>query len=209
LDFLVVSWFFFELILLLFVAPYRFLASRRVLGLIVAATFLAARATSSRGAAGSKQSHLRGVACLALLFGLFFAFSDFSDALARRDAVTKSAAELTALGANPASQTVWFTGHWGFQFYAEKQGFQPVVPGKSRLENGDWLLVPWGVSRQAVVLQQKSLQALTSVQGVSRWPWSTIPGAYFGMLPLRRQPEHQVVVEIFRVKAAFTARSRP
>jgi hypothetical protein len=39
-------------------------------------------------------------------------------------------------------QTVWFTGHWGWAYYAERAGMKPFVPGRSKLHEGDLLLLP-------------------------------------------------------------------
>jgi hypothetical protein len=114
---------------------------------------------------------------------------------------------LADLGARPNTETIWFVGHWAFQFYADQRGFRPVIPAKSQLAEGDWLLIPSGVSRQGLTLEGDGLTAVAQVSTSSRWPWSTIPGAYIGMLPLRRQPQAQVVVEIFRVEKNFVARS--
>jgi hypothetical protein len=134
-----------------------------------------------------------------VIFGLVFYVSDVSDAMARRDAVTRSAAKLAELGAIPADETVWFVGHWAFQHYAVEHGFRPLVPEESHLAEGDWLLVPSGVSRQGLALVAGDFVPVAEISTGARWPWSTIPGAYIGMLPLRRQPRTQVVVEIFRI----------
>jgi hypothetical protein len=205
LDLLALGWVGIELVLILALAPYRFLAARRLLGLIVAMTFLSARATSNPAGEGAPRGPLRVVACLAALFGLLFYVADFADAAARRDAVAKCAEKLASLGADPGSEKVFFAGHWTFQFYAEQRGYRPVVAGESHLEKGDWLLIPLGVSRQGVALRREDLRAVTKISGSSAWPWSTIPGAYIGMLPLRRQPQRQVVVAIFRVERNFVA----
>jgi hypothetical protein len=40
----------------------------------------------------------------------------------------------------PADATVWFTGHWGWQWYAEQQGMRPVVLADPQLRPGDFLV---------------------------------------------------------------------
>ena len=67
---------------------------------------------------------------------------------------------------------------------------------------------PVGVSRQGLALK-RDLSWSPSIESLSRndWPWSTIPSAYIGMLPLRRQPRSQVEVQIYRVSRDFIARS--
>src|SRR5947199_360448 len=67
--------------------------------------------------------------------GLGYALIDLLDARAQKQAI----AEITDLESRTPK---WFVGHWGFQFYAERAGMQPVVPGKSMLVSGDYLIVP-------------------------------------------------------------------
>ncbi len=137
--------------------------------------------------------------------GLLFFAADLSDALARRQAVWRAADRLAALGADSERESVWYLGHWGFQFYAESLGMKPVVPGSSRLEPGDWLVVPDGVSRQPVWIPTSRVTEEALLESRSPWPWSSIPSFYAGPIPLRRQPEAQLAVRIYRVKRGFQA----
>jgi hypothetical protein len=43
---------------------------------------------------------------------------------------------------------VWTTGHWGWQWYAEKNGMMELVPGESRVAVGDFIVYPERVHRQ-------------------------------------------------------------
>ena len=42
-----------------------------------------------------------------------------------------------------ANRTVWFEGHWGFQYYMEKLGAWPIDVERSALAPGDIVVVPW------------------------------------------------------------------
>lgn len=53
----------------------------------------------------------------------------------------RAAGELAAI-ASAKSPRVWFQGHWGFQYYAEQHGLQPVDYLRTRLSPGDRILVP-------------------------------------------------------------------
>jgi hypothetical protein len=86
---------------------------------------------------------------------------------------------------------------------------QPIIPEQSRLEAGDWLIVPTGVSRQALDYPRSSVRPAGRIESSSGWPWSTIPSAYIGMLPLRRQPRSQLEVEIYRVTRPFVPLGAP
>jgi hypothetical protein len=39
-------------------------------------------------------------------------------------------------------KTVWYTGHWGWAYYAERAGVRPYIPGVSTMNDGDFLLLP-------------------------------------------------------------------
>jgi hypothetical protein len=91
------------------------------------------------------------VAVYSALLGLGFFWVDFREALAEKEAVDICAARIRDV--EPTAR-IWFTGYWGFQFYAEQQGMQQVVnyrpiwrerfpmPPFSRFQPGDYVLVP-------------------------------------------------------------------
>jgi hypothetical protein len=56
---------------------------------------------------------------------------------------TSRAAALRAKELTRAEQnTLWFTGHWGLQYYMEEMGARPVDKQRSRMAIGDFLLIP-------------------------------------------------------------------
>ncbi len=46
-----------------------------------------------------------------------------------------------------ASGTLWFQGHWGFQYYMEKLGGKAIDAGHPALAEGDLVIIPSNVSR--------------------------------------------------------------
>jgi hypothetical protein len=48
----------------------------------------------------------------------------------------------------PASARVWTTGHWGWQWYAEKNGMMQIIPERSSPAPGDFIVYPERVHRQ-------------------------------------------------------------
>jgi 4-amino-4-deoxy-L-arabinose transferase-like glycosyltransferase len=74
------------------------------------------------------------------------------------------------IGDRPGSR--WFVGHWGYQYYMERAGFQAVVPpqyerwyGKSELEKGDWVSSARNVSQ----LDVSQNMHLYRIRGA--WSW--------------------------------------
>ena len=59
--------------------------------------------------------------------------------------------EDSVLPASTFGGRTWFVGHWGFQFYAERHGWHPVVPAETRFQPDDWLVLPDARLDQVVV----------------------------------------------------------
>lgn len=90
-----------------------------------------------------------GWIAFALPFSLLLAWADTHQAGFYRTAARNIAAEI---GDSPGER--WFVGHWGLQYYLEREGFRAVVPpqyerwyGKSELEKGDWVSSARNVSQ--------------------------------------------------------------
>jgi hypothetical protein len=81
----------------------------------------------------------------------------------------------TEIGSQPGE--LWFVGHWGLQYYLERQGFRPVPPTSMRraeLAQGDWVVSARNVTQLEVA---RNLNRF-AVRGV--WTWMLEGG-----LPLR------------------------
>jgi 4-amino-4-deoxy-L-arabinose transferase-like glycosyltransferase len=97
-------------------APYVHLPSKYLLMAAPAAALLVAREMSKHGAAFARLTLT--VTCVAgLTLGIAILRADAAFAGVGR----RAAAELIAPEVN-AGRRVWFAGHWGFQWYAEKAG---------------------------------------------------------------------------------------
>lgn len=187
-----------------------FLASRRLAGVGVAAVLALGHLASELHEQAAVRRRVRWIASFGACIGLLYAAADLSDALARREAVSAASERLAALSASvdetlERPPSVWFAGHWGFQYYAQRAGWRPLIPDESLLSRGDWLLVAHGVKRQRFVRDPSALQGVAVVETRSGLPWSTIPAAYLGGVSIRRQPRAQLRIQIFRVTRDFPA----
>lgn len=205
-DRLLAAWLAIEIAGFAVLSPY--LAARRVLGASLVALLLCGRAALVALGPQAALRALRVPLALGAALGLLYAASDFADALAGREAVRLAQRELRALGHEPGRQSAWFTGLWGFHFYAERAGMRAVEPGRTRLRRGDWLVVPEGVAQQPIRAPGASPALATlAVRGAS--PWSTQPWAYAGALPLRPRPDALVRVSLHRVLRGFVPPVEP
>ena len=197
LDFALVAWLAIEIAGYFAISPYP--AARRLLGVSLAATLLGARAAALRAPSQDARTGVRIAATTGIALGLLYYGSDLADARARRALLEHTQQRLSELGADRHRETVWFAGHWDFQFHAERAGMQHVVAGESHLLAGDWLLIPAHTPRAALALWSSYFRIEDKVSVASASPWSTLPIYYDGPAPLRRQPETLDSVNILRV----------
>jgi hypothetical protein len=185
-----------------FAALSPFLAARRVIGIALASLVLCGRAARAGLGEEAARRGLRVPLALGVALGLLFAASDFADAVAVREAARATARRIDELGARGPRATTWFLGHWGFQFYAEREGMRAAAAGRTRLERGDWLVVAEGVSKPSIRAPGASPRShRVSVRSAS--PWSTNPWSYMGPIPISPRSAAQVRVSVHRVLRSF------
>src|SRR5205807_7619730 len=95
-----------------------------------------------------------------------------------------------------------------FQFYAERAGMQPVVPDVSRLQPGDWLVVPnarW--NQQRIHIDPAAVEAERRVVIAETVPLRTVQCFYGGFAPLEHHAGPRIDVTIYRVLAAWVPRT--
>jgi 4-amino-4-deoxy-L-arabinose transferase-like glycosyltransferase len=130
------GWVFVEVVGMLGMTP--FVAARRVVGVCLAVAVLLLHLVAKL-----KQGPVvmpRWGVGFAVALGLVIYAVDCWDAQPE-----KVLAERAAEVAKPEpGQTVWFTGHWGFQWYCDQAGMKHLVPwpGGTAMKAGDWLVTP-------------------------------------------------------------------
>ena len=147
------------------------------------------------------------VASAALAFGV--AQSDFLLAVA-----TRHSARLACASYKSANGSLWFQGHWGFQYYMDQAGAWALDARRSRLRTGDTLVRPVNNDAFPLDLKDTVLQETLSVSG-PRWfaTWNNSIGAGFyasswGPLPFavgRTQPE---IVSVYVWQPAVPATAK-
>ncbi len=203
-DRLLAAWIVLELVAYFVISPYP--AVRRVIGLSIAATLLAARAASLRTSEPGARSGTRVATVFGLVLAALYFGSELSDAWARRTLVAQISQRFSALGAAPERETIWYTGHWEFQFYAERAGWRAVIPDESQLRRGDWLVIPANVDQPRLAFAP-GFERVAAIAIASPSPWSTIPPYHSGAVPLRRQLVPHASARLYRVTSDLKAQS--
>ncbi len=112
---------------------------RSILPMAPAVGILLARRLERVAATNNRDRQTDRLICVGVgvLVAMLVARADFLFASA-----AKRSAELTHAKYGGGDQTLWFEGHWGFQYYLEKLGARAVSAGESVPEPGDVLAIP-------------------------------------------------------------------
>jgi 4-amino-4-deoxy-L-arabinose transferase-like glycosyltransferase len=116
---------------------------RSLLPALPAVGILLARRLETRWPASrpARRAWLLGPAVLAAALSLRLAQAD-----ARLAATNRLAAEQLWDHYHKPGNTVWFEGHWGFQYYLEKQGGKAIDLNDPKKAGGDILIIPANAS---------------------------------------------------------------
>ena len=107
--------------------------------------------------------------------------------------------------------TLWYEGHWGFQYYMEQMGALPVDAQDFRIRPGDFVAVPENNARFAgfppdASFQKVAVLELPNPSGAALLNWQLGAGfysSYWGPLPFAfgpAPPEHYVLVRASPVR---------
>jgi hypothetical protein len=198
---------FLMLWLLLEVAGYfalsPFPAVRRVMGMFLAASVLTGRLASRTCRFGERRALVNRLAVCSGMLGLGFLAVDVLEAHTQKEAAETLARQIHRQG---EGGMVWYVGHWGFQYYAERAGMVPVVPGQSQLRVGDWLILPdRRLIQQLIEVDQERTVLVNYWASRDRVPLRTLMGYYGGWTPLDHRPlsRPRLLVEVRRVVGDF------
>jgi hypothetical protein len=178
-----------------FVISY-FPAVRRVLMTVLVATLLAGRAGSL--ALGRRALPLGPLLALQVALGLAVWSVDLLEARAQRQLAEQSVQRIRA---HDPGAAIWYVGHWGFQYYAEAAGMQPLIPDHTLVRRGDWLVVPARVDQQEILLSRSVFERAGNVVLDSRVPLTSLPEFYVGYRPLQRLGEPRASAALYRANA--------
>ncbi len=132
-----VGWLVLEIATTLAITPFP--AARRVIGITLVAGLVAARAARRVSRAKSQRRPPRWALAAGIAAGLAVAGIDTLDAFPEKVCASQAA---DVVRDRPTASTVWFVGHWGFQYYCARAGMEPLVPGVSVVRAGDFLVLP-------------------------------------------------------------------
>jgi 4-amino-4-deoxy-L-arabinose transferase-like glycosyltransferase len=110
----------------------------------------------------------------AALVSLLVTLADYQLANSARAAATTISEKF----ANSAVTTVWFQGHWGFQYYAQVKGLRAFDSAHSQVRRGDLIVLPFNNTNLIPIPSDKT-ELLTIIE-VPVFPWIATMGKAAG-----------------------------
>jgi hypothetical protein len=167
---------------------------RRIIGIGTVCALLLARwvETEDRKPDGQRVAI---VTAASLLLSSVFVAIDLQWAASVKQSVAWGRAQI---GDRSRDETVWYHGVWGFKFYAMQAGMQAYVAGQSKVESGDYMLVPSaGVAVPAGELNLAQWEEVAQYRG---GPMANLKmsGYYYGAAPLSVGARETVRVGLYR-----------
>ncbi len=185
-----------------FVALTPFPAVRRVLGVGLVGALLVGRLAARRARLLWRRGVVPGLTAGGVLLALGYWVLDWHGAWVQQHLAESAAKYVTDHGGG----RVWYVGHWGGQFYAERSGMKPVVPRETALAPGDWLVLPDArLEQQKLAPPEDYLDLQHALTAGDRLPLRTVPCFYGGRTPLEHQEGAGLGVRIYRVRIGFAA----
>jgi Dolichyl-phosphate-mannose-protein mannosyltransferase len=184
-----------------------FPAARRVLGPLIVLTLLTARLASLTCAAPERRRVLWALTGCGVVLGLAYFALDDREAYAEQWGAESSAAWIAA---QEDGGRVWYVGHYGFQYYAERSGMIPAYTASDaaktqRLQAGDWLVRPdERVGSQVIDFDSPALSEVKRLTLDDAVPLRMVACFYCGRAPLEHHEGPRMTVRVYRVKEPRT-----
>jgi hypothetical protein len=136
---------------------------RSILPLMPAVAILLLRNIETSGALPRRPLHwsLGAAATLSLLVS----FADYRLAESARTAVHDIALKIESL----PKGTIWFQGHWGFQYYAQERGWRPFDSKQPAIRPGDLIVLPFN-NTNLVAIPPETVERLFTLE-LPVLPW--------------------------------------
>jgi hypothetical protein len=185
-----------------YIALTPFPATRRVLGVGLVAALLVGRLAARRARLLWRRGVVQALTTGSVLLAMGYWALDWHGAWVQK----RLAEDAARHAAEHGGGRVWFVGHWGFQFYAERSGMVPVVPGETAFTRGDWLVLPDSrLEQQKLAVRHECLEMERELNFRGRFGLRTVPCFYGGRTPLEHEEGTSLGARVYRVRVGFDA----
>jgi hypothetical protein len=197
-DWFLFLWLVLEVVGCLTMTPFG--AVRRALGVVVVGTMVFGRLAALRYHASQFRKRIQVIAYASAILGLGFWALDWHEADVRKQAAERAAAWIRE---QDPKTTIWYVGHWGFQYYAEHAGMRPLsVEAENQLRPGHWLVIPDArQNQQSLTVEASRLEPEVELFWIDPIPLRTVQ-CYYGTatgVPLEHHEGPRIRVAIYKI----------
>jgi hypothetical protein len=198
LDWFLCTWLMLELMGYFALSPFP--AVRRVIGITLVFTFIAARLLSKTQALKESSQHLiQLIICFGISLGVLFYSVDFLDAQASK----KIAHDIKHRDWNIAKDnTHWHLTWWGLSYYADKQGLKQLAINQTIPNKGDIISVHniEELVKDLKMHKELDLELLETVNVGDGFPLRTTSNYYSGRTPMEHNQGPRVSILVYKVR---------
>ncbi|MBP3956789.1 glycosyltransferase family 39 protein [Gemmata sp. G18] len=206
-----VGWFVIEVVAVFGLTPFP--AARRVIGVSLVMGLIAARTATLVRRARPERTSPRWVLVVGIGAGVLVAAFDTLDAYPEK-VCARGATHYTRDRRD--GETVWFVGHWGFQFYCEREGMMPLIAKQTVARAGDFVVLPLYPEGDnfprpygGFAVTHPPEGAADAVGDVECDDWlsaKTVPNFYGGADPVSGRDSPRLRVRVYRLKSDWVMR---
>jgi hypothetical protein len=193
-----------------FFALSPFPAARRLYGFLTVLPLLLAQLAERTVPERASRAGLNVLVAAQVVLALGYGALDAFGAWVHQKGVEQAAAWISERDQEPGI-TVWYVGHWGWQYYANRAGMRQLVTedyaARTRIHAGDWLVFPDPRIDQQHTRPGEAdaeLRHTFAIPGIL--PLRTVSCYHGGRIPLEHFEGAALEVRIFRAVRDFTPR---
>ncbi|MBY0461437.1 MAG: hypothetical protein K2V38_29320, partial [Gemmataceae bacterium] len=207
------GWLAIEIVGALGLTPFP--AARRVIGITLVAGLIAARAVSLVERADPDRKPPRWVFGVGVAAGCVVGAIDLLDAFPEK-ACAEGAAEVVR--SRREDTTIWYVGHWGFQYYCDRAGMRPLIADQTTARAGSYLVIPIYpegdpfprpyAGFEVSLPPDDVAEALKDVVWDDFLSAKTVPNYYGGVDPVCGRDAPRLRVRVYRLKTDWVMPSQ-
>ena len=198
LDWFLCTWLMLELMGYFALSPFP--AVRRVIGITLVFTFIAARLLSKTQALKESSQHLiQLIICFGISLGVLFYSVDFLDAQAAKQIAHEIKHRDWGL---TKDNTHWHLTWWGLSYYADKQGLKQLAINQTIPIKDDIISVHniEELVKDLKMHKELDLELLETVNVGDAFPLRTTSNYYSGRTPMEHNKGPRVSILVYKVR---------
>jgi hypothetical protein len=190
---LLFSWIVGEVVLYFYTSPFP--AMRRIIIIYVPSLLAATHFIGNNKGNFKEKKKLVYITAFVLFFSISIFSLDYQSAEGQKDNLNCA---LLKIKQYKYKGSVWYTGNWGFKYYAEQKGLKEIYPDETIVKKGELLIYPErGIHKPKLNIREDDWDIIAKCS-ISPYFNISTNRYYSGKIPMRRPDKPVYVVKILR-----------